>query len=593
MGLRGLLLLPICAAVMGGVWLLHGLDRWTRPAPPEVRWTSEAGPGRSLGRFATPPEAHASAFAIYFSSVGGKLRVRLNGAPLFDSTAARFQPLLLHIAQPLRSAGEHNELSIELQPDRIGGAFLGQVRIGPQAVLAPQYAQRRFIKHTLPSYIAVIAIALGLISAVLWLGRRKDRVYLWHAAACFVIGSYIALTIAPQLLPLPWAEAIGGTLAAMFAQTCALLGLELYGVPWSGANRRRVMLAMSAASLLPLPAAAVLEPAIFLGWIVPGLWAAYLPIVVLIIWRIYGRGFRANHDAGTFWMMAAASGIGVVALRDALVMLGLMPREQGLWSAYVIAMPMAAFTWVLLQRFLHALDESEALNRELEDRVAMREAQIAQAWRERQRLERERVLSAERERLFQDMHDGLGGTLTATLARLSNEGADQTPVAYAVKSALDDLRSILASLDPDERSLRVALANLRERLSDDCAASGMQLEFELHALPDDLELQPARLLHLLRIVREACSNALRHAQATRLRIVAALLDGAIEADSALLEILIEDNGIGFDPDQSQRPGHHGLANLKRRASRLRGSIEWIAANPGTRVRIRLPLHPQA
>jgi len=90
--------------------------------------------------------------------------------------------------------------------------------------------------------------------------------------------------------------------------------------------------------------------------------------------------------------------------------------------------------------------------------------------------------------------------------------------------------------------------------------------------------------NLFLIVREAVNNAVKHAQATvvRLRV-------AIRGDS--MTISVEDDGQGFDPTQPADDGRHsGLANIRRRADDIGGMLT-ITSRPGggTRVEITAPL----
>ena len=217
--------------------------------------------------------------------------------------------------------------------------------------------------------------------------------------------------------------------------------------------------------------------------------------------------------------------------------------------------------------------------------MAAREAEIASNYQALQHAESNRVVSAERERLFGDLHDGLGGTLVATLARLSNEGAGDTAVALGVQAALEDLRLTLDSINPQERSLRAVLAPLRERLANACADAGMVMSFDLSALDDDFELPKSKTLHLLRIVQEGAMNAVRHAKASTLRIRLKCSSG--EGGVQQLDVQVDDDGCGMS-DGAERAGHYGLANLRRRAAQLNGHVEWLPLNPGTRLHLRLP-----
>jgi signal transduction histidine kinase len=86
------------------------------------------------------------------------------------------------------------------------------------------------------------------------------------------------------------------------------------------------------------------------------------------------------------------------------------------------------------------------------------------------------------------------------------------------------------------------------------------------------------------MAREALSNAARHAQARRTRVVA-----RVEDDDLVLRI--EDDGLGFDPTAARSAGHLGLTNLRDRAAAFGGSIAIESTlGAGTTLSIRIPVN---
>ena len=112
----------------------------------------------------------------------------------------------------------------------------------------------------------------------------------------------------------------------------------------------------------------------------------------------------------------------------------------------------------------------------------------------------------------------------------------------------------------------------------------MVVDLELR-LPDAVPEPPAEVTgHLLAIVAESLSNIARHSHASRASV-------ALKARGRgqMLELAIEDNGIGFDPATVVKLGHQGLANTRERAARIGGAVT-IDSRPGagTRVVVRVP-----
>jgi signal transduction histidine kinase len=199
----------------------------------------------------------------------------------------------------------------------------------------------------------------------------------------------------------------------------------------------------------------------------------------------------------------------------------------------------------------------------------------------------------ERERISKDLHDGIIQNMYAVglsledVAELMDD--DRVEAAARVERAIDaihlsikDIRNFIFGLRPElltGASLVVGLAALAEEYR-----HNMIVDLELR-LPDVVLEPPAEVTgHLLAIVAESLSNVARHSQASRAILELTTLDGG-----AMLELTIEDNGIGFDPAGVVKLGHQGLANTRERAAQIGGTVTIdTGAGAGTRVIVRVP-----
>jgi signal transduction histidine kinase len=144
---------------------------------------------------------------------------------------------------------------------------------------------------------------------------------------------------------------------------------------------------------------------------------------------------------------------------------------------------------------------------------------------------------------------------------------------------MGDLHLLVDSMRDAGEGLPSALSDLRYRLDRRLAGSVLTLRWSVSL--DELPPLPAStVLNLLRGVQEAINNALKHADATEICLVAHF------TPSSGLELLIEDNGCGTG---AEAHGGRGFAGMKRRAFDV-GASHSIAARPGggTRVSFHLP-----
>lgn len=200
---------------------------------------------------------------------------------------------------------------------------------------------------------------------------------------------------------------------------------------------------------------------------------------------------------------------------------------------------------------------------------------LARGYEAQRQLESEQAASSERDRIFRDLHDDLG----AKLLTLIHTSADQEQADLA-RSVLQDFRDILSRSTDASGSVLEVLAQIRDETEQRLFLAGVGLEWHQAAdLPDPL-LDSAQALHLFRIVREATSNALRHAQPSALRVRA-------RAHDDLLVLDVTDDGVAA-PEAGGLG--RGMVNMRRRAAELHGSIDWASGTlGGTKVVLRFPL----
>ena len=186
----------------------------------------------------------------------------------------------------------------------------------------------------------------------------------------------------------------------------------------------------------------------------------------------------------------------------------------------------------------------------------------------------------ERERILGDMHDGVGSQLLGLIIQVRARKIDDQDLLHGLTNCLDDIRLIVDSLDPIERSFNVAMGEFRSRLEPKCSAAGITLDW---ALDPALPLSPEQTLQVLRAVQEMTTNAIRHSRTTALSVTM-----RAEASSRRAAIIVRDYGTGIDESMPRRTGR-GMTSLRTRAQRLGGAISIEPAAPGTRVTLRFPL----
>ncbi|HSV70872.1 MAG TPA: ATP-binding protein [Methylibium sp.] len=581
-------------------------DAWEASAP--------ARAGRVRYRLELPDAAlHAEQSALYIPRAGNALRLQVNGQPLLalgvpgddgrlGADTSR-TPLWLPLPPALlRPSG--NRMEIELYGDPKRDAGLAPVWVGPLAELEPRYRAR--LDHEVQGawVVSAAATVMGVL-ALLLAARAGSFVY-----ACFGAASLLwawRLTGPPEAGVGAWSAFSTVLFHASYAWFVVLMSLyALAAVGRDSATVRRVQgawasLALALAAAVWLFNAPGLRTLLLGGTLAGVLWL--FAVLAVTAWR---------QRTPAALLLAAAAGISVaVGARDFMVFRVFYDYGALAWSRYTILLLLAVLAWLLVDEFARSATALRSLNADLKERVARKERELTAAFAQTREREREQAALAERDRILREMHDGLGGRLVAALALTSQlarqsqpppepDGGERRGIEEPLrelKLTLDDclveLRLALDSLEADHRPLIEALAELRFRVEPSLRAAGVRLVWQLAEAASERTLPAGDTLHVLRIVREALTNVLKHAQAT-----VAWMRLELREDGGLT-LKVVDNGLQqraaeeqpplplFVP-ASMAPGGRGLANMQRRAAALGA---WLESGPdpeGWAVTLALP-----
>lgn len=260
---------------------------------------------------------------------------------------------------------------------------------------------------------------------------------------------------------------------------------------------------------------------------------------------------------------------------------------------------------VLEKRVKSRTAELATTNRELVRQIVERE-QAESALRKSEnelRLLSSRLLSAEeaeRKRIARELHDGIGQALTAikigvenTLRSLKSNptSVDIEKLAHIIpftQKTIDEVRRIVRDLRPSILDDLGILATLnwfcREFQS---IHAGICIQKTIALAEEDIPEHFKTVIY--RVLQEALNNVAKHSRAKRVDLCLVNRDG-------MIQFMIRDDGIGFDPDQvaslNRSKRGFGLASMRERSELSGGRFCVISGkNAGTEIRILWPLDP--
>ncbi|HEU4751730.1 MAG TPA: sensor histidine kinase [Armatimonadota bacterium] len=204
-------------------------------------------------------------------------------------------------------------------------------------------------------------------------------------------------------------------------------------------------------------------------------------------------------------------------------------------------------------------------------------------------------VSEERRRLARDLHDGIGHVLTRVILSLevARRQATREPEAAAeamgqqataLRGAMEEMRQIVATLRTDTAAFNVqsTVRGMAAQLAETAA-----FKLEVHVPEAPLPLSAHRQYHLSRVIQEALTNCLRHAHAENVTVEVQVHETPVTAPRVVA--VIQDDGVGFDPQSVDGRGGHGLRGMAERLTPYEGRVV-VESSPGggTRVTAEVP-----
>jgi two-component system, NarL family, nitrate/nitrite sensor histidine kinase NarX len=199
-------------------------------------------------------------------------------------------------------------------------------------------------------------------------------------------------------------------------------------------------------------------------------------------------------------------------------------------------------------------------------------------------------------KIAQEIHDSLAQTLASLKLRVEvlernllihnaepKIMQNANKVKHGINLANDEIRELIKNFRaPKIQSFHSSMRSLVNDFKADTKTK-VFLQYNCGSLPFDIDTKT----QIYRIIQEALSNVKKHSQAKFVRVMLSCADG-------MLNVLIEDDGVGFAGDKLQYDAekHIGLAVMHERAEKIDATVE-VESEPGEgcQVKIAIPMRP--
>ncbi len=533
-------------------------------------------------------------WAVYLPSVTHNAAVYINNVWVgqgghFESPVSRHhnEPLLFEFASDLLHADKTNKIEIRVKASYVGQGLMDQFYIAPMSSLKAAYNFKHFVRFDFIRWVTFAMYGMGAVVLVFWLSRKQDVIYGLFSLQLFIWATHnLNLFVSDIPVSARFWEAmtmstLGWTVVAML-----FFNHRYVGGGSKSVERMAVVFGILGLGIFLLP---TVGDILVVGY---RLWDSFLLVFGLYAICHLLRVYWTTLNDDVFSMLLAGVPILVFGLHDILTVNHFRDRTEGLIIQYSVIPAIILFSWFLIRRFVHSLNQAEQLAATLEQRVQNRERELHVQFQKLKALEQAQLLAQERERMMRDMHDGIGGQLLAIVTQLqSHQGELFDSLRERVQGSLADLRMVIDSLDPVLNDIPTLLGMMRPRLSSQLEAANIKLDWQISDLPELPDLSPQRSLHIMRIVQEAVANVIKHSNSDRV-VIATSIGG--ESDQSLC-IDIIDFGIGFDNLNEKNKGR-GIRNMVHRAELIGAKLMFMPKNErnsneqGVMLRIQLEWH---
>jgi len=194
----------------------------------------------------------------------------------------------------------------------------------------------------------------------------------------------------------------------------------------------------------------------------------------------------------------------------------------------------------------------------------------------------------ERQRLSRELHDGLGQSLIAIKLRLESiTHVDMSKIRYVLAlvkdlfdKTIDDIRRMSNDLMPvvlNDFGLETAIRTLCENIED---VSRIGISFTAGNIPENLDKKA--MTYIYRIIQESLNNIVKHSCADKAEV-------KLFNDGHNINLMIKDNGVGFNVKTAHSGNGSGLYNIHERVNILHGNIKMVSEpEQGTTIIIQIP-----
>lgn len=528
----------------------------------------------------------SSPLSLYIPRLGNTFAIWINGnglesfgaipANLYDDAAMapRYFVIPPHMLSPV------SVIEIEIGAIGTRQAGLSPVTVGTAREVSPLYHAKYHWQVTGAHIVVAASSVLGALAILLWFRLRNPAYLAYGLGELLWTTQTLRILVEHAPLPWPWWGVI--PLAAFNAAPPLLC---VFALLFMGVTKSRVITVAYALIVLAVPAA-LLSMLGGMLWLAPVFQAVITLTSVAMAWVV----LTAAMQSATQERRVLAIAVGVIvacAVRDVLTIrlsassYDIVPWVRFAWVGFGLSM-----AWIVTERLRKDHATAKAADQLLDEKFKVRNAELGAAFEEERAEVKRRGAKEERQRLMQDLHDGLGSQLVGALRMSQQPSASRDEITRQLRGAVDQLKITVDAMHETDGDITSVMAATRYRLAPRLQAAGIDLQWDVAQLPILPSWSVRQSYQLQMILFEAFTNMVVHSEARSASLRARVVEG--DGDS-VIEITISDNGRGFDLADPQSATGRGLSNMQSRAQTLGVNLKMSSVPGNTCICLRIPV----
>ena len=565
----------------------------TAKLPDAWNGTGKSGQSHYTLAFDISAQLATTPLAMYVPRLGNRFAVVLNGKKIAESAAfddknadSAQRPFFLKLPAELLKV-QNNLVELQLVGDKNRYAGLSKVHIGADSDISSRYTQR-YNWQTAGSFAVIVASIMFAVLSLLFWRVTKDKSYILFSALCVLWSirtSYAVVVRAPFdyhawtfLVDMCYAGVVSCIIVfcvhtlnlrfkkTLYAITGGFLTVSFVLVSWHAFGEVNAVRQWWSFLMLAL--------------------VTLMSIMVISAWYF-------DRQPGS----AALAGAGFIGL-----MMGLYDHATVFYfkdgygsfalARYAILFFLIAMAWILADRFLRLLSREKTLRTEVAEELRVKKEVLENELLEKEVLLNQTAQQAERRRLLQDLHDGMGLQLNGLMGLVEHGSLDRRELTSEVRTTLEQLRVMMDGTESFDGTLAELFGHVRYRAETRLQRHAIRLAWDCRlSNATEAKVNPISALNLQRVMFELCTNIIKHAKASCVSVDIQLVNKS--GITSELQIVMVDDGIGIQPEGGKNSTNAttnvsvnaplsgaGTLSVKRRVAELNAKYQVLPSTSG-------------